>query len=204
MSDDLTTILSSIQTTQRNLLARIEALEGTQDKAATRDWGIPYTKYGLCSPVNPPSTSVHVGAGFIWCHGHYPDDTIFEVNLVTWPEEFVDLSDYASAFTNAYYYRYCILALELRLETWGLWESDEYDNPSIAMRAFYGVTSSGIDLTDLWSNPIAFPVSALLLRNNGTTGSPGEIENVTLHDRTLSSFIQVDVRPWMNITVPFI
>ena len=210
MSDDLLDILQSIQSTQRNLLKRIETLESQQGVAKARDWGTPFTGFGYCTPTSPPSTSVIVKQGWVWCYAFY-NNQVSQVAPRTWREQMVDLAPHADAFDNAYYYRWGILAQNLRTGAFDIWQyssgtwPDEWENAEAATRSFYGQLSAcNIDLTDLWGNPLVFPHAVFLLRNNGTTGAPGEIEPVTLHDRSQSSFLLWDARPWMNLVCSYV
>lgn len=205
MSDDLGQILLSIQRTQQNLLNRIQRLEEGRRTDNARDWGTPHTGYGVCTITEPPTTTIRIKSGWVWAYALYNND-IVQVGPRAWPETLVDLTDHASSFTTAYYYRWCVVAQNLRTNAWGIWEpSDEFEDAEVASRHFYSeVSGCNIDLTDIWGDPIAFPHCVLLLKNNGTTGVAGEIEKITLNDRNYSSFLQQDARPWMNMAVDYV
>lgn len=205
MSNELQSALTSMMNTQQALLDRIRRLETEMRTMRGRDWGMPHTYYGVCTPTEPPSTTIRIKSGWIWAYALY-NDNIVQAGPRAWPETLVDLTDYASAFATAYYYRWCVVVQNLRNNSWGIWEpADEFEDADVASRHFYSETAiCNIDFTDIWANPIAFPHTVLLLRNNGTTGAAGEIEKVTLHDRNYSSFLQQDARPWMNLTVDYV
>jgi hypothetical protein len=210
-NDDVEAILESAWVAIKNLQAEVRALKTAQQVGTTRDVGPYPANYGLCVPTAPESTSVIVRAGWVWNYAHYNDE-IQQVAPMSWRQYTVDLADYAGAFDNAYYYRWAILAMDLHGwpdPDFGLWEPvadiDEFDNPQTAMRDFDStILNCDINLADLWYDPLAYPLAVLLLRNNGTTGGAGEILPVTFNDRSQSSFMNQDARPWMNLVCTWV
>jgi hypothetical protein len=203
MSDDLAPILTSIYKTQRQLLSRIEALERRSAEGETRDWGIAASAYGTCRPTDPPSTSIEIAPGWVWDYV-VGAATITAIRPYIWSKLVPDIAPLIGSFTNAYYYRWCVVAQRLTDNAIGVWEATrsnvgEFENPEAAIRHLYSNLYWTIDLTDIWADPVAMARCVLLVKNNGTTGSPGEIEPITLHDRSKSSFILSDARPWMTI-----
>jgi hypothetical protein len=216
MSGDLEELLQSIASTQQRLLNRIQALEANQITRQARDWGPTSTNTGFVVPTDPPSTSVIVRGGMVWAYAISDVATSpYQIKPLGWNEVRVDLASYADEFIHAYYYRYGILAANLRNDppTFNLWENTalfarehEYENPEFATRALDGdlYPAGDPDLVDTFGDGcLAFPVAIIMLRNNGTTGSTGEILPVTYHDQE-QSFIVTDCRPWMNLVCSYV
>ena len=200
MSDDLASILNSIRKTQGNIINRLVTLEQQQQTQAAADLSTP-TSWGRSSPTSPPTKRLAVLHGRCW---QYDPTTFHNTFSQAWQDFTLELS--ISAFTDAYYYRavtpflmtsYPLPDMFMTEEEqgigWGEFETFE------ECQANYEKKFYDSDVTPFFSSYAVFPLCAIAVRNNGTTGSTGQYLPITLTDRQQSSFIQRDLRPWMSI-----
>ena len=218
MTNDLPLILDSMANTLKKMEARIAKLENEATQFRPQQYGTPFSSSGLCRPTEPPSTSIEIDAGtFIGYAIYYSGGYSTTVSPFGWQKQTIEISQYVSSFDNPYYYRYAFLLYNHHLsgtDPWALLEpdegttyTDEYETPDLPSYEYILENQAGCNhhFEDPWGgNPLVVPVCVLLLRNNGTTGSPGEIMDITLQDTNFSSFLQLDFRPWYTIPCTYI
>jgi len=198
MSDDLAAILRSIGTTQANILKRLDALErGAQTQEAT-EAPVP-ANYGRSSPTSPPSLKLSVRHGRIWT---FDPNTFHNTFSDAWEDFNLELS--LSAFTNAYYYRAVVPFLCTNYSMPDLFKTEEVGvgeefETFEECQAWFEAKLYASDVKPYYSGYAVFPLCALAIRNNGTTGVVNQYYPITLSDRQQSSFIYRDLRPWMAV-----
>ena len=193
MNDDLNAILESIRQTQANILARLERLERGQQETGTNELAVP-AGWGYPSPTSPPSKFLQVRGGTTWMY----DSNYEEAALKIWPDFQENL--FVSSFANAYYYRGVVPYMYGRAwaPTLYIWEADT-DFATYEECAQYMAEDAYFLNVELTSNQPQFPLCALAIRNNGTTGSTSQYLPITLNDREQSSFIYRDLRIWFEM-----
>lgn len=198
MKDDLAVILESIRNTQANIMARLARLERGQDVGGANELVVP-GGYGFTSPTSPPSDRILIRRGFTWV-----DDVEFfdDFYMMGWSDFQPTLP--ISAFTDAYYYRTVIPFIDLDqsnpYDGFDVWEEDtDFAAFEDAVEYFMDdVTSSLVYVGwEAGGNPV-FPFCALMIRNDGTTGAVNHYLPITLTDRSQSSFLIRDLRPWFT------
>jgi len=197
--DDLAPILDSIRATMGGILSRLDALEQAQRDRGAEELVVP-GGWGYCSPTSPPTGRILVRRGIPWIY-----DSIWFAPAIyseAWPDFQPPLP--ISAFTDAYYYRAVVCFLDVDysvypLDGFDVWEDTEdyltFEECAASFSEKLGDWSIELDAV---GDPV-FPLCAIAVRNNGTTGAVNEYEAITLSDRDKSSFIQRDLRPWFGI-----
>ena len=196
MSDDIRRALESSLRTQKKLLARVAALEQEVTTAGAADVPAP-GGWGYCSPTSPPSQQIQVRRAFAW----YLDSLWGEdYKCVGWPDMMPTLT--ISAFTNAYYYRAVLPFMAVAwsgYDAFMVWEDgteyETYEECAAVLMTdlFYWNVEPDYDGWPL------FPLCAIAVRNDGTTGEVNRFHPITLSDRGLSSFVMRDLRPWFTV-----
>lgn len=199
MSDGLAQILQSIRTTQQNILGRLASVEQEVRAAGTSEVPAP-GRYGYVSPTSPASKSICVHGGLAWYSLLDYDD---RNTGQQWPDFVGEPS--ISAFTNAYYYRWIIVYLQLYyyyIDPYGGQFQIQEGGDEFPTYEDCAKDISQEFITAYQMNifgPI-LPLCTIAIRNNGTTGSVNKFYKVTLADRAKSSFIHRDIRPWFKLT----
>lgn len=192
MSDDLAGILESIGKTQSNMMAKIKALEGQVSAAGSTELSAP-SGWGHCSPTTPPTNRITVRQGYAWQYDLGSEWLIGK----TWQDFQPELP--ISAFTDAYYYRAIIAWMNIySFDPYGafdVWEgADEWATYEQCAADLANQFHFSLSLTNYAY--AVLPLCAIAVRNDGTTGVINRYLPVTLTDRSQSSFLQRDLRPW--------
>lgn len=147
-------------------------------------------------PSCPPSTLVHARGGIMY---ESPDGPGFGRGIIVEPGDaefgLGGLAGGAPAFTNAYYYRGTCLVIDG--VAWA--DSDVglafYHDVNEYATAAEAEEEVWPEVMDTWGPYLSeLPLVLIILRNNGTTGSLGQIQEIDAVNRG-RSYIYHDVRP---------
>lgn len=198
MKDDLASILESIAKTQANILGRLDKLELQQNELGIVESPVP-SGWGYCSPTSPPSKKVLIRRAYAWAYDMVTFNVAFGRSWENFQRELP-----ISAFTNAYYYRYVIVQLNLDFyATWSMLGTYESGNEHETYEECAGELEDDFQAGMVFTydaGDVMFPLCAIAIRNDGTTGVANSYLPITLTDRLKSSFILRDLRPWFTPT----
>lgn len=171
------------------LTRRVEKLEGQNRFTTASDW-MRANWWGWCSPTQPASKYVQVHGGILWWWDSAGtgvfrklDDAPFGLGG-------------CGAFAASGYYRYAVLQADVSADpaSLRLWECATDFGTAAECEADFWANGPTENLWDEY-----FPLCALVLRNDGTTGTLGAVENLTLADAAQSYILVRDFRPWLHL-----
>lgn len=190
MTDDLALDIKKLLNSIDNLTDRVKVLEVQNRFKTSTEWAM-FNWWGWCAPNLPANKNVNVHGGILWWwqddtqSGYFSklDSTLYDFSAT-------------AVWAQSQAYRWCVLQADV-------------SNPIATLRLHEDLNEFGTYIeveTDFYDNAPStslygdyIPLCALVLRNEGTLGIGGAIENITLSDKTQSYFLVRDFRPYLHL-----